>query len=186
MNSSMQKYVEVSVQKSLASGTTTADESGNLELTDSSADFVTDGIQANDVVHDTSDDRMYVVDTVVDLNTVSLSAIGAASGTGLESGKNYVIYSGEASQSTKQLIASDGVVIVENASADPINSEVNIQYSGSTGIVVKITHAAVAAGDEAMRDGFEDAVAESLQQPWPAVKYEWELPSSLILDIAKV
>jgi|TARA_R110001599_G_scaffold190636_7_gene385512 hypothetical protein len=184
MNSSMQKYVEVSVQKSLASGTTTADESGNLELTDSSADFVTDGIKANDVVHDTSDDRMYVVDTVVDLNTVSLSAIGSTSGTGLESGKNYIIYASD--QSTKQLIASDGVVLVENDPVDPINSEVNIQYSGSSGIVVKITHAATAAGSEAMRDGFEEAVVESLQQPWPAVKYEWDLPSSLVLNIATV
>jgi len=149
MMSSMQKYVEVSVQKSLASGTTTADESGNLELTDTGADFVTDGIQANDVVHDTSDDRMYVVDTIVDLNTLSLTAIGSTSGTGLESGKNYIIYSGDASQSTKQLIASDGVVLVENDPVDPINSEVNIQYSGSSGIVVKITHAATAAGSEA-------------------------------------
>jgi len=37
-----------------------------------------------------------------------------------------------------------------------------------------------------MRDGFEEAVVESLQQPWPAVKYEWDLPSSLVLNIATV
>jgi len=37
-----------------------------------------------------------------------------------------------------------------------------------------------------MRDGFEDAVTASLIQPWPSVKYSWALPSSLILNIAKV
>ena len=39
MYSSMQKYVEVSVQSTVASGTTTVDETGNLELQDGAATF---------------------------------------------------------------------------------------------------------------------------------------------------
>ena len=179
----MQKYVEVKVQDTVATGTTTVDETGNLELQDGSATFTGGVVNPGDVVHDTSDDRMYTVASVVDANTLSLVAIGATLGTGLDTCKNYIIYS--ATASSKQLIASDGVVVVENASADPINSEVNIQYCGASGIRVKITHAAVAAGKEAVRDGFEDAVTESLVQPWPLVRYSWALPSSLILNIAK-
>ncbi len=184
MYSAMQKYVEVPVQKSVASGTTTVDESGNLELQDGAATFTGGVVSVGDVVHDTSDDRMYTVASVVDANTLSLVAIGAAQGNGVGTGKNYIIYS--ATVSSKQLVATNGVVVVENASADPINSEVNVQYCGPSGIVVKITHAAVAAGDEAMRDGFEDSITESLLQHWPYVKYDEWLPSSLILDISKI
>ena len=184
MYSSMQKYVEVPVQSTVASGTTTVDETGNLELQDGAATFTGGVVNTGDVVHDTSDDRMYTVATVVNANTLSLVAIGSAVGTGLNTGKNYIIYS--SSVSTKQLLASDGVVIVENDPVDPINSEVNIQYCGASGIVVKITHAATAAGSEAVRDGFQDSINASLIQPWPQVRYNGWLPSSLILGIAKV
>ncbi len=184
MYSSMQKYVEVPVQSTVASGTTTVDETGNLELQDGAATFTGGVVNVGDVVHDTSDDRMYTVATVVNANTLSLVAIGAAVGTGLDTGKNYIIYS--SSVSNNQLVATNGVVIIENASADPINSEVNIQYCGPSGISVKITHAAVAAGNEAVRDGLEESVNQSLIQPWPHVKYSGWLPSSLILGIAKV
>jgi hypothetical protein len=180
----MQKYVEVKVQDTVATGTTTVDETGNLELQDGAATFTGGVVNAGDVVHDTTDDRMYTVVSVVDANTLSLVAIGAAQGTGLDTGKNYIIYS--ATSYSKQLIASDGVVLVENSPTDPINSEVNIQYCGSSGIVVKITHAAAAAGSEAVRDAFQDTIRGSLIQAWPLVKYEWSLPPSLILEIAKV
>jgi len=184
MYSSMQKYVEVSVQSTVASGTTTVDETGNLELQDGAATFTGGVVNIGDVVHDTTDDRMYTVTGVVDANTLSLLAIGAVKGTGLDTGKNYIIYS--ATSYSKQLIASDGVVIVENKVADPINSRINIQYCGASGIAINITFAAVEANDEKMRDGFEDAVTASLIQPWPHVKYSGWLPSSLILGIAKV
>jgi hypothetical protein len=86
MYSSMQKYVEVPVQSTVASGTTTVDETGNLELQDGAATFTGGVVNTGDVVHDTSDDRMYTVATVVDANTLSLVAIGAALGTGLNTG----------------------------------------------------------------------------------------------------
>lgn len=180
----MQKYVEVPVQNSVASGTTTVDETGNLELQDGAATFTGGVVNAGDVVHDTTDDRMYTVVSVVDANTLSLLAIGATQGNGVGTGKSYIIYS--ATSSSKQLVATDGVVIVENASADPINSEVNIQYCGPSGISIKLTHAAVAAGNEGIRDGFQDSITASFIQPWPHVKYNSWVPSSLILGIAKV
>ena len=55
-----------------------------------------------------------------------------------------------------------------------------------SGISIKLTHAAVAAGNEEVRDGFQDSITASLIQPWPYVKYSGWLPSSLILEIAKV
>ena len=180
----MQKYVEVDVQDQVVAGTTTNDETGNLKLEDSTENFITLGVAVGDVVHDTSDDRMYTVAAVDDATNLSLTAIGAATGTGLNTGKNYIIY--DASSSSKQLIATDGVALVENAAADPINSEVNIQYCNANGIAIKITHAAVAAGNEDMRDGFQDAMEAPLIQAWPLVKYSGWLPSSLILEIAKV
>ena len=185
MMSSMQKYVEIKVQDLVASGTTTNDETGNLKLEDSGAAFDTDGTAVGDIVWDTSDDRMYTVAAIDDATNLSLTAIGAASGTGLNTGKAYKIY--DISSYSKQLVATDGVVIIENASADPINSEVNIQYGGASGIMVKVTHAAAAAGDEMMRDALEDTVEESMYNAWPIVKYEPKTPlPSYVLEIAKV
>lgn len=180
----MQKYASIPVQSEVATGTTTVDETGNDELQDGSATFTGGVVTAGDVVWDETDDRMYTVSSVVDANTLALTAIGAALGTGVGTGKTYSVYS--ATVSANQLVATDGVVIVENASADPINSEVNIQYDGVSGISVKIRHAAVAAGNEYMRDGFEDVIESSLILAWPEAKYQWEVPPSLVLDISKV
>jgi hypothetical protein len=182
MYSSMQKFVEVDVQDVAIEGTSTADQAGNNKVEDTGA--FASGVAVGDILHDTSDDRMYTVSALDSANVLSLTAIGAVQGNGVGNGKNFIIYSN--SSSSKQLISSSGVVIVENAAADPINSEVNVQYCGKDGIAVKITHAAVAAGSEAMRDAFQDAVEASLIQAWPLVKYEWELPPSKILTINKV
>jgi len=182
MYSSMQKYVEVAVQDQVASGTTTNDQSAALKLEDSSASFVAGNV--GDIVHDTTDDRMYTVAAVDSATVLSLTAASTPAGTGLDTGKAYKIYSN--TSASKQLIASDGVVLVENAPADPINSEVNIQYCGPSGISIKITHLSAAVGSEAMRDAFQDTITGSLIQAWPLVKYEWALPPSLILEIAKV
>ena len=181
----MQKYASIPVQSEVASGTTDgASEVGNDKLRDSNAAFDTDGTVIGDVVWDTADDRMYTVAAIDSAIVLSLTAIGATLGTGLNTAKAYVIY--DISSSNDQLVATDGVVIVENASADAINSEVNIQYCGASGISVKITHAAAAAGSEEMRDGFEDVVENSLIQAWPEVEYKWEVPSSYVLSISKV
>jgi len=182
MYSSMQKFVEVDVQDVALSGQSTSDESGNNKVTDSGA--FASGVAVGDILHDTTDDRMYLVAAIDNVNTLSLTPIGATQGNGVGNGKDFIIYS--ATASSKQLISSSGVVIVENAAADPINSEVNVQYCGKDGIAVKITHEAVAAGSEAMRDAFQDAIEASLIQAWPLVKYEWELPPSKILTINKI
>jgi len=182
MYSSMQKYVEVAVQDQVASGTTTNDQSAALKLEDSSASFVAGNV--GDIVYDTTDDRMYTVTAVDSATVLSLAAASTPAGTGLNTGKAYKIYSN--TSSSKQLIASDGVVLVENSPTDPINSEVNIQYCGPSGIVIEIKHLSAAAGSEAMRDAFQDTITGSLIQAWPLVKYEWSLPPSLILEIAKV
>ena len=178
----MQKYIEVDVQDVAIEGTSTADQAGNDKVEDTGA--FASGVQVGDVLHDITDDRMYTVAALDSANILSLTPIGAVQADGVGNGKSFVIYSSTAS--SKQLIASDGVVLVENAAADAINSEVNVQYDGTSGIAVKITHAAVAAGNEEVRDGFESAVSASLIQAWPLVKYDQWLPSSLILTVNKI
>jgi len=182
MNSAMQKYASIPVQNTVASGTTDgASEVGNDKLRDSSAAFDTDGTVVGDVVWDTADNRMYTVAAIDSATILSLTAIGATLGTGLNTAKTYVIY--DISSSSNQLVATDGVVLVESE-GDAINSGVDIQYSGVSGIKVRITHAAVAAGNEEMRDGFEDVIESSLILAWPEAKYQWAVPSSYVLDIA--
>lgn len=179
----MQKYVEVDVQDQVVAGTTTNDQAGSDKLEDSSENFTTLGVAVGDVVHDTSDDRMYTVAAVDSATVLSLTAIGATQGNGVGNSKNYIIYS--SSSASKQLIATDGVALVDNQ-GDAINSGVDIQYCGANGIKVRITHAAVATGNEEMRDGFQDSMEASLIQAWPLVKYDGWLPSSLILDVEVV
>lgn len=181
MYGSMQKYVEVDVQDVAITGTSTADQSGNNKVEDTGA--FASGVAVGDILHDTTDDRMYTVAALDSANVLSLTPIGATQGNGVGNGKSFIIYS--ATASSKQLIATDSVAMVENE-GDAINSGVDIQYCGANGIKVRITHAAVAAGNEAVRDGFEDAVSASLIQAWPLVKYSGWLPSSLILDVSKV
>ena len=116
MYSSMQKYVEVKVQDTVATGTTTVDETGNLELQDGSATFTGGVVNPGDVVHDTSDDRMYTVASVVDANTLSLVVIGATLGTGLDTGKNYIIYS----------IAKSGLTALTKSLAKELGPEIRV------------------------------------------------------------
>jgi|TARA_S200002703_G_scaffold142451_1_gene134833 hypothetical protein len=174
MYGAMDKFVEVQVQDVAITGTSTADQAGNNKVEDTGA-FAT-GVAVGDILHDTTDDRMYLVAALDSANVLSLTPFGAAVGTGLGTGKSFIIYS--ATASSKQLLSTSGVVIVENASADPINSEVNVQYCGKDGIAVKITHAAQDAGNEDIRDGFQESITESLIQAWPLVKYTGWSPSN--------
>ena len=170
----MDKFVEVNVQDVAMTGTSTADQAGNNKVEDTGA--FASGVAVGDILHDTTDDRMYLVAALDSNDVLSLTPIGATLGTGVGNSKAFTIYS--ATASSKQLISTSGVVIVENAAADPINSEVNVQYCGPTGVLLKILHVAQPSGNEDIRDGFQESITESLIQAWPLVKYTGWTPSN--------
>ena len=61
-----------------------------------------------------------------------------------------------------QLVAASGVILVEQAST----TTVTIAYNAR---VTTITHAALGAGVETMRDQIQAAIVAALQQPWHQV-----------------
>ena len=81
MYGSMQKYVEVDVQDVAITGTSTADQSGNNKVEDTGA--FASGVAVGDILHDTTDDRMYTVAALDSANVLSLTPIGATQGNGV-------------------------------------------------------------------------------------------------------
>jgi hypothetical protein len=68
-----------------------------------------------------------------------------------------------------QLLSATGIVLIVQAST----TTVTVHYKSSTGTdVVTITHAAAAAGSEAMRDALQDAVIAALGTSWTYVAYQ--------------
>lgn len=62
-----------------------------------------------------------------------------------------------------QLVSADGIKLIEQAST----TTVTITYGGAAAQdVITITHAAVAAGSEEMRDVIQDAVVDAHSSVW--------------------
>ena len=62
-----------------------------------------------------------------------------------------------------QLVSAEGIKLIEQAST----TTVTITYGGAAAQdVITITHAAVAAGSEEMRDVIQDAVVDAHQSLW--------------------
>ena len=78
----------------------------------------------------------------------------------------------------KQLVSADGVILLEQAST----STVTIAYRG--GKVVTVTHAALGANIESMRDYLQDSIVLAQQQPWHQVKYECDALPKAVSGIA--
>jgi len=62
-----------------------------------------------------------------------------------------------------QLVSCNDIKLIEQAST----TTVTIAYGG--GKVITLTHAAVAAGSEEMRDAIQDGVVQVLKQQWSEV-----------------
>lgn len=78
----------------------------------------------------------------------------------------------------KQLVSADDVVLLEQAST----TTVTIAYQG--GKVVTVTHAALGANIESMRDYLQDSIVFAQQQPWHQVKYECDALPVAVSGIA--
>ena len=69
----------------------------------------------------------------------------------------------------RQLISATGIVMIEQDST----TTVGVHYKASIASdVVTITHAALSAGDESMRDAIQNAVIAALSTPWTAVAFD--------------
>ena len=77
-----------------------------------------------------------------------------------------------------QLVSADDIVLIEQTST----TVVDISYGG--GKVVAITHAAVGASEESMRDYIQDSVVFAQQQPWHQVKYQCDALPKAVSGIA--
>jgi hypothetical protein len=76
----------------------------------------------------------------------------------------------------KQIVSILDVKLVEQAST----TTVTLAYG--SGKVVTITHAAIGASSEAMRDGVQNAIIAALATGWTAVAYDY-IPSSAVSNI---
>jgi hypothetical protein len=65
-----------------------------------------------------------------------------------------------------QLVSATDIKLIEQAST----TTVTIMYGG--GKLTTITHAALSAGVESMRDAIQTAVIAALQEPWYNVAYQ--------------
>jgi len=77
----------------------------------------------------------------------------------------------------EQLVSVLDVKLVEQAST----TTVTLAYG--SGKVVTITHAAISASSEAMRDAVQDAMVEALATGWTEVSYDY-VPNSAVSGIA--
>ena len=89
----MEKYLKFDVLRLVASGTSSADGSAALTLTDATATFQT-SVLANAFVFNTADGEFYYVASVDSATQLTLVAMGvtATQGGGIGNGKTYEIY----------------------------------------------------------------------------------------------
>ena len=88
--------------------------------------------------------------------------------------KKYLSFPITATGETTQLVAVDGILIVEQASTQTVT----ITYAGSAAAtdVVTITFTAVfAANDNSARDRVQDSIIEALTTSWTNPKYDVSL-----------
>lgn len=78
----------------------------------------------------------------------------------------------------KQLVSADGIILLEQAST----TTVVITYASAK--VVTVTHAALGANIESMRDYLQDSIVFAQQQPWHQVKYECDALPKAVSGIA--
>ena len=168
----MEKFLNVPVFKLLASGTTD-DDGTPTDLIDQGADFVADGVQVGDIVHNSTDNTYHTV-TSVTADTLGVS------GGGVGDAKAYFIHS--ATLSNSQLVSASGVLLVEQAST----STVTITYDSpsSSADVVTLTHNPVSAGSEAVRDLVEAKISEAYTSSWTNISHDLSTMPNQVIGIS--
>jgi len=156
----MAKFLKVPILDLVANGTTDGDGTGTDKLIDSSATFETDGVQAGDIIHNSSDNTYTEVVAVDSETTLSVKA-----GEGLDTGKAYFIHSATVA-SLKAAISADNVKVVSQAST----STTTLKYDNGGNTLMTLTHVPVA--NELGAEVLQDALVKVLQLHWNDVSYD--------------
>jgi len=158
----MEKFLNIPVYVLVASGQTDSDGTATDQLLDSTATFVTDGVQPGDLVHQSTDNTYFTVKTVDSQTALTLEPAG-----GIDTTKDYFIHSGSVTSS--QLVSAIDITLVEQRSP----SLIWIRYDGpAASDLITITHYAVGLGDESPRDAIQDLVVQANQTHWKQIVTE--------------
>jgi hypothetical protein len=88
-----------------------------------------------------------------------------------------------------QLVGINGIILVEQTSTTTVSISYETSLMSSAGTAplygrnIVITHAAIGAGSEAVRDAIQNAIVAALQEPWYNVVYD-VLPPVAVSGIA--
>lgn len=156
----MAKFLKVPILDLVANGTTDGDGTATDKLIDSSATFQTDGVEAGDIIHNSTDNTYTEVVAVDSETTLSVS-----SGEGLDTAKAYFIHS-DTVASFKAAISADRVKVVTQAST----STTTLKYGNGGNNVMTLTHVPVA--NDLGAEVLQDALAKALQLHWNDVSYD--------------
>lgn len=151
----MAKFLKIAVAPSVDSGTTDGVPAGANELIDAGQNFLTT-VSVGDYVHNTADDEWFTVSAVVDNENLTLDAITTGA-TSVPTGKTYVIYDGNSSNYTNQLVSAEGVKLIEQATTQTVT----LAYAaGGTGTdIITITHSEINSGTQT-REDIENAILD--------------------------
>ena len=170
----MEKYLQIPISVLVASGTTTSDESGNGLLVDTSATFITDGVQAGDLIHVTGDDNYYLIVASVDGETT----LSTNEALGVGEDADYFIHSATVF-STSQVSVTD-VKVVEEAKGTngTVNDELLVSYED--GLTTKMVFFGEPSNLETQRDTFQECMVKALRTDWKSVSHPCTLPKTTI------
>lgn len=176
----MEKFLNIPVHDLVVNGTSDSGAPAN-SLKDAAVNFTTSGVQVGDIVHQSTDNKYFVVDVVTSATELQLSALDGGT-LPIPNGKAYFIHSGTAS--TGVLVSSVNVGLVEQAST----STTTIAYdTPATNVdLITLTHTPVAAGSEVARDTVEEEIVKSLQTKWNEPSYNKIGEALILADNIKV
>jgi len=165
----MAKFLNVAIAPSVDTGTTDGVPSGANDLIDSGQNFLTT-VSVGDLVHNTTDDAWHVVSAVVDDDNLTL-----VTGT-VATAKAYVIYDGNSSNYTNQLVSAEGIKLAAQATA----STTTLTYASGGADVLTITHGIVTG--VAFRTAVEAAIVKAFSVGnRPSATAELAIPSGVVV-----
>ena len=159
----MEKFLNIPVYDLLTSGTT---DGTAADLDDSTATFTTDGLSVGDIVHQSTDDEYYTIESIDSDTELTLVPLQGAPAT-IASGKAYFIHS--ATVATDRIVACSEVSLLEQAAAD--TTTLLYDVTSGTNDLITLTHTPLASGSEVARDTIQEEIVKALQTKWNEPKY---------------
>jgi len=161
----MEKFLNIPVHDLVVNGTSDSGAPAN-SLKDAAVNFTTSGVQVGDIVHQSTDNKYFVVDVVTSATELQLSALDGGT-LPIPSGKAYFIHSGTAS--TGVLVSCVDVGLVEQLSTSTTTIAYDAPTSGND--LITLTHTPIAAGSEVARDTVQSQIVRALQTKWNEPSY---------------